>query len=91
MPHGVYWIVLSAGGSTKNVLRNRTRSRQMNPEIEKLIDAFYPEHLKRHGRAKNKRLHPTREEYSEIFLTGWLAKVGMDEIEKDGGESAGIR
>lgn len=62
---------------------------KINPEIEKLIDAFYPEHLKRHGRAKNKRLHPTREEYTEIFLTGWLAKVGMDEIAKSGGESAG--
>ena len=62
---------------------------KVNAEMEKLIDAFYQDHLKKHGRAKNKRLHPTREEYAEIFLTGWLTKVGLDEIEKSGGGNAG--
>ena len=62
---------------------------KVNAEMEKLIDAFYQDHLKKHRRAGNKRLHPTREEYTEIFLTGWLTKVGMDEIAKSGGGNAG--
>lgn len=61
----------------------------IDPEVEKLIEVFYSDHLAKHRRAGNKRLHPTREEYTEIFLTGWLTKVGMDEIEKSGGEDAG--
>lgn len=60
----------------------------IDPEVEKLIDTFYQDHLKKHKRTGNKRLHPTREEYTEIFLTGWLTKVGMDEIEKLGGEAS---
>ena len=62
---------------------------KVNAEMEKLIDAFYKDHLKKHRRAGNKRLHPTREEYTEIFLTGWLAKFSVDEIEKSGGGNAG--
>jgi hypothetical protein len=61
----------------------------MNPEVEKLIEVFYSDHLAKHKRTGNKRLHPTREEYTEIFLTGWLAKFSMDEIEKSGGGNAG--
>lgn len=61
----------------------------IDPEVEKLIEVFYSDHLAKHRRAGNKRLHPTREEYTEIFLTGWLAKFSMDEIEKSGGGNAG--
>jgi len=48
-------------------------------ELEMIIDIAYQHHLNQRGRTSKKRLHPTRQEYGEIFKTGALYAIAIED------------
>jgi hypothetical protein len=56
-------------------------------ELEMIIDIAYQHHLNQRGRTSKKRLHPTRQEYGDIFLKGMMTQKAITELGGDNDQS----
>ena len=59
----------------------------MNIELENLINISYQDHLESHGKLNKRRLHPSRDEYGDIFLKGMMTQKAITELGGDNDQS----